>query len=131
MLLIFPPKELAKFDKSAVMRKGLMRGLKLGMFHAEGEAKKSFGQPGHIKSRSGHLRRSINTDVKEWGKDIVGVIGSDVVYAAIHEFGGMAGRGRRVKIPARPYLSPALRENRITINRIIQKEIDKAASGRI
>jgi phage virion morphogenesis protein len=25
-------------------------------------------------------------------------------YAAIHQFGGMAGRGRKVEIPARPYL---------------------------
>ncbi|WP_199508612.1 MULTISPECIES: phage virion morphogenesis protein [unclassified Psychrobacter] len=25
-------------------------------------------------------------------------------YAAIHQFGGMAGRGRKVKIPARPYI---------------------------
>lgn len=26
------------------------------------------------------------------------------IYAAIHHFGGMAGRGRKVKIPARPYM---------------------------
>lgn len=26
------------------------------------------------------------------------------VYAAIHHFGGMAGRGRKVRIPARPYM---------------------------
>jgi phage virion morphogenesis protein len=31
-------------------------------------------------------------------------IGTNVVYGAIHHFGGMAGRGRRVKIPARPWL---------------------------
>lgn len=30
-------------------------------------------------------------------------------YAAIHQFGGMAGRGRKVEIPARPYL-PMKRE---------------------
>jgi phage gpG-like protein len=34
-------------------------------------------------------------------------IGSEVPYAAIHEFGGMAGRGKTVNIPARPYLQPA------------------------
>ncbi|MDK4527295.1 phage virion morphogenesis protein, partial [Kingella kingae] len=26
------------------------------------------------------------------------------VYAAIHNFGGMAGRNRKVRIPARPFL---------------------------
>jgi phage virion morphogenesis protein len=31
-------------------------------------------------------------------------IGSNVIYAAIHNFGGMAGRGRSVQIPARPFL---------------------------
>ena len=32
------------------------------------------------------------------------LVGTDKVYGAIHQFGGMAGRGRKVKIPARPYL---------------------------
>ena len=32
------------------------------------------------------------------------IVGSNVVYAGIHQFGGFAGRGRKVKIPARPYL---------------------------
>lgn len=30
--------------------------------------------------------------------------GKSKAYAAIHQFGGMAGRGRKVKIPARPFL---------------------------
>ena len=31
-------------------------------------------------------------------------IGSNKDYAAIHQFGGMAGRNKKVKIPARPYI---------------------------
>jgi len=31
-------------------------------------------------------------------------IGFAKVYAAIHQFGGEAGRGRKVKLPARPFL---------------------------
>lgn len=31
-------------------------------------------------------------------------VGTNVVYAAIHQFGGSAGRGGRSKIDARPYL---------------------------
>jgi phage gpG-like protein len=31
-------------------------------------------------------------------------IGSNAIYAAIHQLGGMAGRAHRVTIPARPYL---------------------------
>jgi len=30
--------------------------------------------------------------------------GTNVLYAAIHQLGGMAGRGRSVRIPARPFL---------------------------
>ena len=32
------------------------------------------------------------------------VVSADKVYAAIHHFGGKAGRGRKVTIPARPYM---------------------------
>jgi len=32
------------------------------------------------------------------------MVGTNVVYAAIHQFGGKAGRGRKVTIPARPFL---------------------------
>lgn len=35
---------------------------------------------------------------------IIGV-GGHIKYAAIHQFGGKAGRGLRVNIPARPYLA--------------------------
>lgn len=31
-------------------------------------------------------------------------VGTNVVYGAIHQFGGQAGRGRAVTIPARPFL---------------------------
>lgn len=48
----------------------------------------------------GHLRQSLTHRVGsrsvEWG--------SKLIYAAIHQLGGKAGRGRRVTIPARPYL---------------------------
>ncbi len=31
-------------------------------------------------------------------------VGTNRGYAAIHQFGGMAGRGRKVRIPARPFI---------------------------
>ncbi|WP_072670534.1 phage virion morphogenesis protein [Vibrio injensis] len=48
----------------------------------------------------GHLRDSI-TYAQRPGEVMVG---SGMVYAAIHHFGGKAGRGRRVSIDARPFL---------------------------
>jgi phage virion morphogenesis protein len=50
--------------------------------------------------QSGRLRRSINYEVD--GHTVR--IGTDVIYGRIHQLGGMAGRGRKVHIPARPYL---------------------------
>jgi len=32
------------------------------------------------------------------------IVGTNVIYARIHQLGGMAGRNKKVKIPARPYL---------------------------
>jgi phage virion morphogenesis protein len=31
-------------------------------------------------------------------------MGTDIIYAAIHQFGGLAGRGHSVEIPERPFL---------------------------
>src|SRR3990172_8086196 len=47
------------------------------------------------------LKNSIN--VRAGGPSHV-TVGTNVIYAAIHHFGGMAGRGRKVKIAARPYM---------------------------
>ena len=47
-----------------------------------------------------HLRDSITRESNTRSTEI----GSNIVYAAIHQFGGEAGRGQSVKLPARPYL---------------------------
>ncbi|QPJ63713.1 MAG: phage virion morphogenesis protein [Candidatus Nitronauta litoralis] len=48
----------------------------------------------------GNLLNSISSkadiDSVQWG--------TNMIYAAIHNFGGKAGRGKKVDIPARPYL---------------------------
>jgi len=49
-------------------------------------------------------------------------IGTNILYAAIHQFGGYAGRGRKVYIPARPYLL-IQNEDRQWIFNLFQREI--------
>ncbi len=49
---------------------------------------------------SGFLRSNIFPSVS--GNTLT--IGATAQYAAIHQFGGQAGRGRKVSIPARPFL---------------------------
>lgn len=53
-----------------------------------------------ILQRSGRLRDSITVHATD--TDVT--VGTNLPYAAVHQFGGMAGRGRKVKIPSRPYL---------------------------
>lgn len=54
-----------------------------------------------ILQDSGDLRDSIEA---HYPSPASIVIGSSKKYAAIHQFGGMAGRGKKVRIPARPFL---------------------------
>lgn len=57
--------------------------------------------PGKILQMRGELAASITSD---YGDDYA-VVGTNKKYAAIHQFGGDAGRGKKVNIPARPYLT--------------------------
>ena len=50
---------------------------------------------------SGNLMNSITSQVE--GDKLV--VGSNLVYARIHQKGGMAGKGLKSKIPARPFLT--------------------------
>jgi phage virion morphogenesis protein len=65
--------------------------------------------PGPMLQVSGQLAASIST---ESGADFAR-IGSSKVYAAIQQLGGPAGRGRKVTVPARPYL-PMTAEGELT-----------------
>ena len=75
------------------------------------------------------LQKSITNEVKSESGEIVGRIGSNVVYAAIQEYGGVIrarnkpylhfktkdGKWHKVKsvtIPAQPYLRPAILDNK-------------------
>lgn len=63
--------------------------------------KKTGHYPGQILQVSGQLALSVTTQYD----DTSAVIGSNKVYAAIHQLGGQAGRNKKTTIPARPYLS--------------------------
>ena len=62
--------------------------------------KKSGHYPGQILQVSGQLALSVATQYD----DTSVVIGSNKVYAAIHQLGGQAGKNKKTTIPARPYL---------------------------
>lgn len=62
--------------------------------------KKTGHYPGQILQVSGQLALSVTTQYD----DTSAVIGSNKVYAAIHQLGGPAGKNKKTTIPARPYL---------------------------
>lgn len=53
-------------------------------------------------------------------------VGTNVIYAAIHQFGGQAGRGHAVTIDARPYLGISS-EDELDINDIVHDYLEAAA----
>lgn len=60
--------------------------------------------PGPILRVSGSLFSSLNWKAGPTSVEIGAGWGQSGPYAAIHQFGGQAGRGHKVTIPARPYL---------------------------
>jgi len=56
--------------------------------------------PGRILQVRGELAASITSKYDENSA----LVGTNKVYAAIHQFGGDAGRNKKVEIPVRPYL---------------------------
>lgn len=59
---------------------------------------------GILQRSAGGLRDSVQGDHDATSATVMAGSGKSAAYAAIHQFGGMAGRGKKVRIPARPYL---------------------------
>lgn len=123
----------------------LTKGMRQAVLLAEREAR--LNTSGRIlRRRTGRLRASITSTVLVHGNRVTGRIGSNVVYARIHELGGIIkprnakalrfnipGVGWRtvksVTIPARPYLRPAITGNIREIGDILGKHIEAAFEG--
>lgn len=111
-----------------LMVNGAKEGLNTYLKNLVKYSKNVFGMSGAVNSRSGTLRRSIKKSIiTESGDILEGSVGSDVIYAPIHEFGavitakagkylvfeGRWGDGsyvfkKSVTIPKRPFLQRAL-----------------------
>jgi len=62
-------------------------------------------QHGQTLLDTGRLRRGVRAEGTAKGRKATVVVGTvPIVYAAIHQFGGQAGRNRAVTLPARPYV---------------------------
>ena len=86
---------------------------------------RALAEGGQTLTDTGRLRGSIAHTVTDGGRAVE--VGSKVLYAAIHQFGGRAGRGRRVTLPARPYLGIDDRD-RDAIARIVSRALEGAGT---
>ena len=84
--------------------------------------------PGALNVRSGLLRSSIGVYQAIKDRDTFTMrIGTNVVYARIHEYGGQTGRNHAVNMPKRPFMRPAVedRANRQGVLQDLKRNIDK------
>ena len=86
---------------------------------------RALAEGGQTLTDTGRLRGSIAHTVTDGGRAVE--VGSNVIYAAIHQFGGRAGRGRKAKLPARPYLGIDERD-RTNILRIVSRALERAGT---
>jgi phage virion morphogenesis protein len=91
-------------------------------------SRRAIEQKGQTLRKDGHLVASISVGgpdhVQEVGPNYV-FVGTNVVYAAIHQLGGQAGRGRKVTIPARPFFGLNAQDEQ-DIAETIAKALDAA-----
>lgn len=89
-----------------------------------------------LSSRSGNLMNSVlqSIETKVDGEKMTVSIGSDLPYAAIHEYGGYAGRrgpfkkkdGKRPYLRPRPYLHPAISDLEQVLPVLLEQAIQQA-----
>lgn len=101
-----------------------------------GSAAKGASSRNLLTSRSGSLLNSVlnSIQITDAGVALNVAIGSTLPYAAIHEYGGYAGRpgpfkkknGRRPYLPARPYLHPALSDLQQILPDLVEQAVRQA-----
>jgi phage gpG-like protein len=82
---------------------GLAKGKRLKKSGYLAKAGRRYLTNKKILVEHGDLRGSVHYQA-ERNRVTIGA-GGHIPYGGIHQFGGMAGRGRKARIPARPYLA--------------------------
>ena len=78
---------------------------------------------------TGRLRSSIVFNVED-AEEIMIRFGSNVEYAAIHEFSGNAGPGHKVYIKARPYMRPGIMDKLPQFKTDLAEILKRVADGK-
>ncbi|NPE59277.1 phage virion morphogenesis protein [Dickeya dadantii] len=129
--------EMAATDMTPAMRKiaGTLQTETALNFGDEGRPKwlvslAAEDRSGQTLRETGRLAASVSTDYDSSHA----TIGTNVIYAAIHQFGGKTGRNESVELPARPYL-PVDADGELqpetvrSVLDMIQRHLESAAHG--
>lgn len=92
-------------------KKNMMQGAKMVIMDSLLDIQTTAKTPGYVPVKTGTLKRSITHKVADLSSQIIGYIGSNLVYAAIQEYGGQAGRNKSVNIRPKYYLTRAINTN--------------------
>lgn len=111
---------IQKLIQRGIDRRPLMRNIAMIMHNAVEENFAQQGRPSWrplspktIKSRQKRgywpgailqMRGELAASISQSSDNNSAVVGTNKIYAAIHQFGGRAGRGHKAQIPARPFL---------------------------
>lgn len=110
--------DASKFDKIVRdvknARSNIQQGMTEAMLSSLFEVHAKAVLPGYVPYKTGTLRRSITFILRSSPGRLEGAVGSNLVYAAIQEFGGDAGRNKSVHITGKRYLTRAIEETKQT-----------------
>lgn len=83
---------------------------------------------------TGNLRSKMRFLINQGAKGVEIKFGTDVPYAAIHEFGGVTGKGHKTVIEKRPFLRPgiedALPKFEARVQSLVEQVVLEAGSGK-
>jgi len=130
-------------EMPAVFTDGLLTGIRAATIHLSGKIKLLLEGP-VLTRRTGRLFRSIQPETFLRAGTAVGIVGTDVEYAAVHEFGatikpkakggllvwesdGIIYSAKSVKIPRRPFFSRAFKAESGKASKIIREEVTRKA----
>lgn len=101
-----------------------------------------------LRVRTGRLRRSITERVEESGSRVSGIVGTNVEYARVHEYGfkgtvsvrehlrktkagstTVRAHTRKVSLPERSFLRSSLRDLQPQIREEIERSLNRAVRG--
>ncbi len=120
--------KLDQVTKENVITSSLDRGAALLVGWSK-DNRLSGPRPQYLGVVTERLRSSITfTPTIKEGNTYFSKIGTNVEYAAIHEFGGATGRNHKTIMPARPFLRPALadQDNQKNILNYLTQNINEA-----